>query len=132
MKALTTQEALQAIADGEKLEYKFNKEKDWRIFSPPDNGVTIGDVLVRRFIFRPAQEMITAGDVSFPKPESEPLKDGDKYWVADLTVIHYALASQWVGDKLDKLALSRGILHKSKENAVAHAKALIELSGGKL
>ncbi|AKG09015.1 hypothetical protein AAX05_01180 [Moraxella bovoculi] len=80
MRILTPQEVLQAISDGKKLEYKFNKEKDWRIFRPLDNGVTIGDVLVRRFIFRLAQEMITVGDVSFPKPELKPLKDGDEYW----------------------------------------------------
>lgn len=33
-------------------------------------------------------------------------------------------------DKADKLLLSRGFIHRSKENAIAHAKALIQLSRG--
>lgn len=128
---LTPQEALQAVIDGKKVEYALThpdyKIRVWEIFT----GREYLDILTcGEFEFRLAQEMITIDDVSFPKPESEPLKKGTEYWVADPTFCHYALAGHWVGDKLDKLALSRGLLHKSKEDAIAHAKALIRLSGG--
>lgn len=40
----------------------------------------------------------------------------------------YALT--WNGDRYDELALKRGMLHVTEENAVTHAKALIKVSGG--
>ncbi|AKG07028.1 hypothetical protein AAX06_01200 [Moraxella bovoculi] len=134
MNELTPQEALQAIADGKKLEYKFNKEKDWRIFRPLDNGVTIGDVLVRRFIFRLAQEMITVGDVSFPKPESEPLEVGTVYWVTAPTHQYYSSITTfiWGNGRDDKRYLQRGFVHLTRDAAIQHAKALVKLSGGSI
>ena len=128
-KLLTSTEVVQAIQDGEKVEYR-HPHLDWTILKP--TKFKLSKLLESEYQFRLAQDVVTAGDVSFPKPESKPLKDGDEYWVADPTVNHYALASQWMGDKLDKLPLSRGLLHKSKENAIAHAKALIKLSGGQI
>ena len=125
---LTPPEALQAIMNGKDVEVKFGKHYKWEKVLP--NRMLLEGLIDPEHQFRLSQEMITIGDVSFPKPESEPLKDDEEYWIADPTVLHHKLVSQWVGDKLDKMALSRGLIHKSKENAIAHAKALIKLSGG--
>lgn len=131
MKLLTPAEVVQAIQDGEKVEFRYPNNDTWHELKVWEN-VSLGKLLNSAWQFRLAQEMVVVGDVSFPKAESEPLKDDDEYWVADPTCICYALSGWWAGDKLDKCALSRGLLHKSKENAIAHAKALIKLSGGQI
>lgn len=126
---LSYDEIIRALKEHRTVEYRGLGHDEWfKLSGMSDVNVFLSDDIE----FRITSEMITIGDVSFPKPELKPLKDGDKYWVADPAFIHYALASQWKGDKLDKLALNRGLLHKSKEDAIAHAKALIKLSGGKL
>ena len=131
MKELTIQEALQAIIDGKKVETKGVNAAcngEWRLLNEHNTSI---DVLTSGlFMFRLAQEMITVGDVSFPMPESEPLKGDEQYWVAAPTVAAYTASVSWTGDQFDKWALSRGLVHRSKENAIKHSKALIELSGG--
>lgn len=132
MTILTPQEALQAIADGKKLEYKWHTEDEWHMFDPLINGVYLEHVMKEKNVFRLAQEMITIGDVSFPKPVSEPLTDGADYWIANPTYLHHSLVHPftWCGDNIQRVYLSRGLIHLSRENAIAHAKALIKLSGG--
>ena len=131
MRELTIQEALQAIIGGKKVETKGVNAAcngEWRLLNEHTTSI---DVLTSGlFMFRLAQEMITVGDVSFPMPESEPLKGDEQYWVAAPTVAAYTASVSWTGDQFDKGALSRGFVHRSKENAIKHSKALIELSGG--
>lgn len=124
---LSYDEIIRALKEHRTVEYRCLGHDEWfKLSGMSDVNVFLSDDIE----FRMTSEMVTIGDVSFPKPESKPLKDGDEFWVAYPTFIHYALSGNWVGDKLDKLALSRGFLHKSKEDAIAHAKALIKLSGG--
>lgn len=124
---LSYDEIIRALKEHRTVEYRCLGHDEWfKLSGMSDVNVFLSDDIE----FRMTSEMVTIGDVSFPKPESKPLKDGDEFWVADPTYTNYSVRGQWVGDKLDKLALSRGLLHKSKENAIAHAKALIKLSGG--
>ena len=131
MKELTPRETLQAIIDGKKVESRgviASRNSEWRLLNEHNTSI---DVLTSGlFMFRLAQETITVGDVSFPMPESEPLKGDEQYWVAAPTVAAYTASVSWTGDQFDKWALSRGLVHRSKENAIKHSKALIELSGG--
>lgn len=134
MRILTPQEVLQAISDGKKLEYKAG-DKDgygWRIFNPLYNGVSIEAIFEGIFIFRIAQEMITVGDVSFPKPESEPLEVGTAYWVTNPTYPYYSSITTflWGSGSKDKQHLQRGLIHLTRDAAIQHGKALIKLSGG--
>lgn len=132
MTELTPQEALQAIADGKSLEYKWYNHSEWQLFGCLNNGVSIEAILKGYFVFRPLPKTIAVGGVSFPKSVSEPLKEGQKYFIPDLTVTRLYYTSQWCNTDLDNLRLKRGIIHLSEEDAVAHAKALIELSGGQV
>ena len=132
MKELTPQETLQAIAEGKKLECRWFGTDDWRYFNHLENRLTIEGIFRGSCSFRLYQEMVTVGDVSFPKPESEPLEINTEYWIAELSYGYYATANPtlWVDDSQDRLYLKRGCVHRTRENAIAHAKALIKLSGG--
>ena len=80
------------------------------------------------------QEVLQAiiDGVNFPKPVSEPLVPGTKYWVTDTDYERHAALDPflWADSSCDKMFLERGLVHLSKENAVAHAKAMIRLIGG--
>lgn len=130
-KLLTAPEVVQALLAGKDVECTRamdSQSNDWYSLNQYETSISM--LTNGLFIFRLAQEMVTIGDVSFPKPESEPLRDGDEYWMADPIHKRYALPFKWSGDEFHKQALSRAIVHKSKENAIAHAKCLIKLSGG--
>lgn len=128
---LTLQEALQAMIDGKQIRWKYKHTEKWNLLD--DHDVTFKDILCNEIELSLVPEMITIGDVSFPKPESEPLEKGTEYWVMN-PVCESDTASDsccWDDDDFDELYLHRGLIHLSQENAIAHAKALIKLSGGK-
>lgn len=66
----------------------------------------------------------------FPKPCSEPLKDGQSYFTIIIEdgaeVVHF----RWEGDDYDNVRLERGIVHTTQEAAEAHADAINSLFRG--
>lgn len=127
---LTPQEALQAIMNGKDVEVKFGEHYEWGNVLP--NRMLLEELIDPEHQFRLSQEMITIGDVSFPKPESEPPELGTEYWIAEASYEYYAttIPILWGDDSQDRIFLKRGFVHLTRENAIAHAKALIKLSGG--
>lgn len=127
-KLLTPVEVIQALQDGKQVEVKFSAEHGWE------------DVLVRHMNleelinpehqFRLPPQVIRIGDIKFPKPETEKLSIGTTYYITDLQYDKYVQYFLWQGNAIDYRNLSLGIIHLSRENAIAHAKALIKLSGG--
>lgn len=75
-------------------------------------------------------ESIQIGGIHVPKPLMTPPPRGTQYWRIAINNSALVDALTWDGDSYDKLMLKRSILHLSEENAVAHAKALIKVSGG--
>lgn len=133
MKELTTQEALQAVIDDKKVEFRgvvASCADEWRLLNIHNTSI---DVLTSGlFMFRLAQEMITIGGVSFPKPESEPLEVGTEYWLLELHAMHCSRATPnvWHGSEYDLRHLRKGLVHLTPQNARLHGEALITLSGG--
>lgn len=76
--------------------------------------------------------MVAIGDVCFPKPESSPLRTGTTYFYPNFIKVGLEDWFEWTDDELDFKLLKSNMLHLSKENAIAHAKALIKLNGGKI
>ena len=75
-------------------------------------------------------ESIQIGGIHVPKPLMTPPPLGTRYWCAMMDEEAMAYAFTWNGDKYDRLVLKRGMLHLTEENALAHANALIKVSGG--
>lgn len=113
-----------------KLEYKWYDGSKWCAFDPLNNVISIESVLKGDCDFRLAQEMITIGGVSFPKPETQALKEGQDYFIPNLASANLYFWTQWTNAHLDVQRLKQGVVHLTGENAVAHTKALIKLSGG--
>ena len=135
MKTLTPPEAVQALLDDKKVEFIGVGEScvdEWRLINEYNTSIVV--LTSRLFIFRLAQEMITIGRVSFPKPESEPLEPGTRHWITEPSYMHYEISNAltWADDPSDHMYPKRGPIHFSRENARLHGEALIKLSGGKI
>lgn len=63
-----------------------------------------------------------------PKPESEALKCGERYFFPLLTVNDLIDGLKWDGDSLDCVYLGRGLIHKTPEAALTHANALLSFT----
>ena len=133
MKDLTIQEALQAVIDDKKVEFRgvvASCADEWRLLNIHNTSI---DVLTSGlFMFRLSQEMITIGGVSFPKPESEPLEHGTEYWPLELHTFLCTRATPnvWQNSEYDLQRLHKGLVHLTPQNARLHGEALIKLSGG--
>lgn len=128
---LTPTEVVQTILDGKRVEIRdviASQNNEWKPLN--EHEIHIGVLTSGLFMFRLAQEMITVGGVSFPKPESVEPEAGTMYYIAYLDNLSPYLNYVWRDTIIDRRRLKTGVVHLSKENAIAHAKALIKLSGG--
>ena len=76
-------------------------------------------------------ESIQIGDARVPKPLMAPPPLGTNYWFIDLYNQGLVNHFQWAGCDFDNRSLKRGLVHLTEGAALAHAKALINVSGGK-
>ncbi len=54
---------------------------------------------------------------------------GWRYYIPDIYSADLYDSFYWVGDSLDKLAMERGLCYESQDDAVTHARALLNLGG---
>lgn len=126
---LTPQETLQALIDGKQIRWKFKRSEKWNLLD--DHDISLKDILCNEVEFSLAPEMITIGDVSFPKPETKEPKPYTNYFFPNFNNSNLVDFHKWTSDEFDYKLLKAGLVHLTKENAIAHVKALIKLSGGK-
>jgi hypothetical protein len=76
------------------------------------------------------QETILINGIEVPTPEKEIPMVGTKYYIPSF---HHLLSDTvqfftWAGNEADGLRLSNGLIHLTKENTTAHAKALLSFT----
>lgn len=72
---------------------------------------------------KPRTHMVNGFEVPAPMVEA-PI--GDRaYWIPAIDSRSYASCSFWDGDSFDATRLQRGLVHATKEAAVANAKAMV-------
>lgn len=128
MKLLTPQEVLQALERNESVEVKLIKSSQWELLDK--HSRTISLLVNSGASFRLVPEMITIGNISFPKPVTEKLPWQTVYYYPSLEREELCNADMWGNSGFDHTLLQRGLIHLTEEDAVEHAKALIKLSGG--
>lgn len=70
------------------------------------------------------RRMCELGGVKFPEPERAAPKNGQRYYLPQLSGA-LVITNAWTNGDFDKHALSLGILHLTNEAACAHAVALM-------
>lgn len=68
---------------------------------------------------------ITVNGVDVPVPMREKPQYGDQYYIADITAGSLYFQLSWEDDPADDIWIKRGLVHTTKEAAIAHSKAMI-------
>ncbi len=67
----------------------------------------------------------TVNGFEIAAPESKPLEEDTTYFLPELQLQNLFMENDWCDSSFDNLMLKRGLVHLTKENAIAHAKAMI-------
>ena len=81
--------------------------------------------------YRIKPRTIKIGDFDVPDPMRNEPDPWCEYFVVEILGDIPALRQTWNGLDYEKRWLSRGLCHKSKESAIAHAEAIISLTRAK-
>ncbi len=79
----------------------------------------------KNYCVRIKPDVIVVNGIEVPAPEREKLAISATYYVPSLAAEYLALAYEWCGAARDQTNLDRGIIHANRDNAVAHAKAML-------
>lgn len=125
---ISGEEAKKAWANGQNVLVKPSRNLNWEDLTS-NYLLSVFDDTNYEFKLKP--QTIKIGNIDVPKPESEPLKDGENYYSPSIRAgDNHVGVDKWNGAVLDRRLLKRGLIHRTKEAAIAHAKALILVSGG--
>lgn len=81
--------------------------------------------------YRRKPKAITCNAFQVPAPESAELIEGSEYYLADPNHESFTMSWRWYARECDFRALTRGLVHLKKENAVMHAKAMLGIDPSK-
>ena len=82
-------------------------------------------------LFMKVDNLFESAPVSFPEPLREAPEEGTLCYAVSLLSDFKWSVVKWTNDPYCTNILEAGLLHKTKENAILHANALIKTSGGK-
>lgn len=118
---------LHAIADDKQLQYYDRYTSRWNDV-PSQHCLTAileqGDITK----YRIAPHTVRIGDIRIECAISDALHDGVEYYTPAINHINLYASHMWQHNALDSFRLNSGVIHLIKENAIAHAKALLSLT----
>lgn len=122
-------QVLRWIADGEEVQGKITAGSwaDLQNFSEEHSTAILkGDPHpFSNYEFRLKPRTITVNGREIVEPERKALEDDQAYWVPSIAREELQSQANWAGDAFDLRCLERGLVHLTKENAIAHAKAML-------
>ena len=77
------------------------------------------------FSIKPKMTLVNGFEV--PEPIRVKPNNGDNIFVASIDNISFCFESTWINHEVDCLRLSRCVCHSTKEAAIAHAKAMLNI-----
>lgn len=116
---------VQSVVNGEVIQGRFKGAQTW-VDSMPD-----WECFAASQEYRIKPLTIKIGDFDVPGPMRVEPNAGDEYFVVEALSDTPAASQIWHGMDCEKRWLSMGLCHKSKESAIAHAKAIISLTAAK-
>jgi len=119
------QEWYEAFGRGEELEFKSPNYAYCFIQLNPNIKMSIFDDTMATFRLKP--KTITIGSRTIVKPISVKPERNTRFYLADIAMQDKYNTFLWNDSEADRMLLGRGICHLTKEDAVAHTEALLEL-----
>ena len=77
---------------------------------------------------KPRTRTITINGHEVPEPVRHPLEDGESYWIPGIVEVSSVYRLTWSEYGHNKRLLRAGMIHRTREAAEAHAKALISFT----
>jgi hypothetical protein len=117
---------LRAIADGEPISdfecvnRSWKGEEEWEPATEYSGWVFYPD----GWQVRRKQKTIKINGFDVPEPMQEATKN-QMYFTPAIDHAEFYRAFNWNSDSVDERLLNRGLIHLKKENAIAHAKAML-------
>lgn len=131
MKELKTwKDVIQAMLDGESVQLDCGDGFHKREFTPDVCQAALDTAPRHPHRIKPRTIMI--GDMEVPEPvrDVREFNEGDTYYLPNLSRSKLYDLYIWSGDDVDLRLLKRGLIQKTEEAVLLHAKALIKISGG--
>jgi len=125
---LSQADILRALAEGKTIQVRKRKlNAPW--WAPQENILSFL-CEADRYEFRIKPETVAINNIEVPCPVREKLKAGDRYWIPDVKQPDGYLydSDTWDGYVLDMSRLKAGVIHLTKESAIAHAEALLSFT----
>ncbi len=130
-------EFMQAILNGETVEYRdaLGDKTTWTLLNRTIRCTTkdidgkannIPTDFVDYIYIKP--RTLTINGVEIVPPMYKPPAMGAVYYIADIGTADFYNNTSWYNDSVDKQWVSRGLIHATKEAAIAHAKALLSFT----
>lgn len=110
-----------AALNGKQIEEKpldAGEEKEWWPW-PSNTGFNT------KCKYRAVQPTISVNGFNVPKPMDAPQLKGQTYFIATPSGRDCFNELVWDGDEVDSMYLNRQIMHRTKEAAIVHAKAML-------
>ena len=82
--------------------------------------------------YRRKPKTIRIGERDVPEPMRVAPAMGSTYYIVDYSYAEHNAYHHWQNDEYDNIMLQSGLCHATEKAAIAHAEALILISGGTL
>lgn len=119
-------EILNAIAEGKQIQFNYNG--GWVDQAWSTTLVEIVDEVFEPSEYRVKPNTINIGGFEVPKPVTDELEKGQRFWVVELTDSDLVSGTAWDDHAFDRRMLKLGLIHLTKEAAQTHAQALIDIT----
>ena len=83
-------------------------------------------------LFMESPPMRSINGEEYPEPVRGPLEYGQEFFVANPLGMDFYSSCEWNGSMLEILWLERGLIHLTREAAIAYGRAFASASGGKV
>jgi len=120
--ALYAQDAMETDKPWVRWEGRKNGYDEWRPFESGHPSWLID------FEYRRKPRTININGHEVPEPVREKLGDDQTYYTVALTSPSSIIGYDWNGDGIDLMLLKSGLIHLTREAAVAHAEALLSFT----
>lgn len=124
-------EVFQALAEGKEIQVliRSGEAYRWKALEATKVCHLLSTSKVEPFRFRIQPETVNIYGKEVSKPETESPHIGVRYYWPSLYRKDKYDEAVWYGHMVDKTNLQRGLVHLTKEAAIAHAEALISFTG---
>lgn len=119
---------LRAIAEGEDIQFYYDNPHAWYNKRSETVLQEVANCTYPPNLYRIKPDTIRIGNTEVPEPMRVTPSLGEAYFLVSIDKDRLVTESGWDGAEIEKQRLSRGLIHRTWEDARTHAKALLSFT----